>query len=162
MKRKWLSMLLALCLVVGMIPVAASAEVVRVDDTESLWNDETQSFRIYDDYWADVVTSQPEGYVIDENAKSLSISTSEALAWFGKQINSGKSFAGYTITITSDLDMSGHYWTPIDTATIQYNQNESGDVSWTTVDPQKKLDGATISGGEEGHTITGITTASGR
>lgn len=161
MKRKWLSMLLALCLVVGMIPVAASAEVVRVDDTESLWNDETQSFRIYDDYWADVVTSQPEGYVIDENAKSLSISTSEALAWFGKQINSGESFAGYTITITSDLDMSGHYWTPIDTATIQYNQNESGDVSWTTVDPQKKLDGATISGGEEGHTITGITTATG-
>ena len=78
--------------------------------------------------------------------------------WFGKEVNSGKSFAGYTITVTNDIDMSGHYWTPIDTATIQYN-DENG--SWSTIEPQKKLDGATITGGEEGHTITGLATSTG-
>ena len=158
MKRKLLATLLALCLIVGMIPVAASAEIIRVEDTETLWNEETDSFRIYDDYWSDIVAEIPEGYVQDEVQKTVQLSTPESLVWFGKEINSGKSFAGYTITVTNDIDMSGHYWTPIDTETIQYN-DENG--SWSTIDPQKKLDGATITGGEEGHTITGLATSTG-
>ena len=157
MKRKLLATLLALCLIVGMIPVAASAEIIRVEDTETLWNEETGSFRIYDDYWSDIVAEIPEGYVQDEVQKTVQLSTPESLVWFGKEVNSGKSFAGYTITVTNDIDMSGHYWTPIDTATIQYN-DENG--SWSTIEPQKKLDGATITGGEEGHTITGLATSS--
>ena len=158
MKRKLLATLLALCLIVGMIPVAASAEIIRVEDTETLWNEETNSFRIYDDYWSDIVAEIPEGYVQDEVQKTVQLSTPESLVWFGKEVNSGKSFAGYTITVTNDIDMSGHYWTPIDTATIQYN-DENG--SWSTIEPQKKLDGATITGGEEGHTITGLATSTG-
>ena len=158
MKRKLLATLLALCLIVGMIPVAASAEIIRVEDTETLWNEETDSFRIYDDYWSDIVAEIPEGYVQDEVQKTVQLSTPESLVWFGKKVNSGKSFAGYTITVTNDIDMSGHYWTPIDTATIQYN-DENG--SWSTIEPQKKLDGATITGGEEGHTITGLATSTG-
>ena len=158
MKRKLLATLLALCLIVGMIPVAASAEIIRVEDTETLWNEETDSFRIYDDYWSDIVAEIPEGYVQDEVQKTVQLSTPESLVWFGKEVNSGKSFAGYTITVTNDIDMSGHYWTPIDTETIQYN-DENG--SWSTIDPQKKLDGATITGGEEGHTITGLATSTG-
>ena len=158
MKRKLLATLLALCLIVGMIPVAASAEIIRVEDTETLWNEETASFRIYDDYWSDIVAEIPEGYVQDEVQKTVQLSTPESLVWFGKEVNSGKSFAGYTITVTNDIDMSGHYWTPIDTATIQYN-DENG--SWSTIEPQKKLDGATITGGEEGHTITGLATSTG-
>ena len=158
MKRKLLATLLALCLIVGMIPVAASAEIIRVEDTETLWNEETDSFRIYDDYWSDIVAEIPEGYVQDEVQKTVQLSTPESLVWFGKEVNSGKSFAGYTITVTNDIDMSGHYWTPIDTATIQYN-DENG--SWSTIEPQKKLDGATITGGEEGHTITGLATSTG-
>ena len=158
MKRKLLATLLALCLIVGMIPVAASAEIIRVEDTETLWNEETGSFRIYDDYWSDIVAEIPEGYVQDEVQKTVQLSTPESLVWFGKEVNSGKSFAGYTITVTNDIDMSGHYWTPIDTATIQYN-DENG--SWSTIEPQKKLDGATITGGEEGHTITGLATSTG-
>ena len=158
MKRKLLATLLALCLIVGMIPVAASAEIIRVEDTETLWNEETASFRIYDDYWSDIVAEIPEGYVQDKVQKTVQLSTPESLVWFGKEVNSGKSFAGYTITVTNDIDMSGHYWTPIDTATIQYN-DENG--SWSTIEPQKKLDGATITGGEEGHTITGLATSTG-
>ena len=158
MKRKLLATLLALCLIVGMIPVAASAEIIRVEDTETLWNEETDSFRIYDDYWSDIVAEIPEGYVQHEVQKTVQLSTPESLVWFGKEVNSGKSFAGYTITVTNDIDMSGHYWTPIDTATIQYN-DENG--SWSTIEPQKKLDGATITGGEEGHTITGLATSTG-
>ena len=158
MKRKLLATLLALCLIVGMIPVAASAEIIRVEDTETLWNEETDSFRIYDDYWSDIVAEIPEGYVQDGVQKTVQLSTPESLVWFGKEVNSGKSFAGYTITVTNDIDMSGHYWTPIDTATIQYN-DENG--SWSTIEPQKKLDGATITGGEEGHTITGLATSTG-
>ena len=125
---------------------------------ETLWNEETDSFRIYDDYWSDIVAEIPEGYVQDEVQKTVQLSTPESLVWFGKEVNSGKSFAGYTITVTNDIDMSGHYWTPIDTETIQYN-DENG--SWSTIDPQKKLDGATITGGEEGHTITGLATSTG-
>lgn len=81
MKRKLLATLLALCLIVGMIPVAASAEIIRVEDTETLWNEETGSFRIYDDYWSDIVAEIPEGYVQDEVQKTVQLSTPESLVW---------------------------------------------------------------------------------
>ena len=149
---------MAAMMIMSMVPTTVFASVVSVEDTETLWDDETASFRICSDYWADIVTEQPTEYVADASAKTVSISTPEALVWFGKEVNSGKSFAGYTITIAEDLDLSGHYWTPIDTATIEYVEN--GDTtSWKTVEPTKKLDNATIDGG--GHTITGLTTATG-
>ena len=160
MKKRLLSALLCICMLLGMMP-AAFAAVVQVEDTETLWDEETQSFRIYKDYWAKIVETEPNGYAADTKQKTVTISTPEALAWWAKQVNGGAPFAGYTVTIANDLNMSGHYWTPIDTATIAYSTGEDGSVSWTTVDPQKKLDGVTITGGTEGHTITGIATVTG-
>ena len=159
MKKRLLSVLLCICMLLGMMP-AAFAAVVRVEDTDALWDEETSRFRIYNNYWADIVTAKPSGYETDASRKTVTISTPEALAWWARQVNGGTFFTGYTVTIAADLDMSGHYWTPIDTATIQFAAD--GDTeSWTTVNPQKKLDNVTITGGDEGHTITGIATATG-
>ena len=158
MKRKMLSMLMALAMILSLLPVTALAAVEEVDDTETYFDDTTESFRIYKNYWADIVTEAPAGYAADSETKTVTIASAEALAWWAKQVNDGTNFAGYTVKIVNDIDLSGHYWTPIDTATIQFTEQD-GKVSWTTVNPQKKLDGATIDGG--GYTITGLATATG-
>ena len=65
--------------------------------------------------WQEVVTAKPDGYY-EENEidKTLTISSPEALAWWAAEIKkNGKSFAGYTITISGTLDMSAHLWEPI-------------------------------------------------
>ena len=161
MKKRILSAIMAAMMVMFMVPTNVFASVVRVEDAGTLWDEETDRFRICsDNYWADIVTEQPTEteYVVDASAKTVRIYTPEALVWFGKEVNKGKSFAEYTITIEKNLDLSGYYWTPIDTATIDYEVN--GDtVSWKTIEPTKKLDNVTIDGG--GHTITGLTTATG-
>ena len=159
MRRKLLSTLLALAMVLSLLPASALAAVTQIDDTETYWDDATESFRIYDDYWADLVTAQPAGYAADADAKTVTISTPEALVWWAKQVNDGTSFAGYTVSLTADIDLSGHYWTPIDTATIEYVTGTDGSVSWKTVEPTKKLDGVIIDGG--GYTVTGLATATG-
>ncbi len=167
MKRRILAILLTICMVATLLPTAFAANgatVTTVDEVgeNTYWDPATEEFRIYNDYWQDIVTEQPDGYVVDSDNSKLTISSAEALAWFGKQVNSGNTFAGYTVEITQDIDMSGHYWTPIDTATIKWVKNEStGAESWKTVNPQKKLDNVVITGGDAGHTITGIATASG-
>ena len=105
-------------------------------------------------------TSSPEGYwdasaateystPVDTEAKVITISNEEELALFAKEVNNGTSYAGYTVKITDTLDMSAHYWIPIDTATWNSETN-------TTTEPKQKLDGVTIEG--NGNTIKGIIT----
>ena len=61
-----------------------------------------------------VPETKPEvGYVVDESAKTVSISTADGLAFFAKTVNEGKSMQGYTVTLTSDIDLAGKPWTPI-------------------------------------------------
>ena len=158
MKKRMLSIVMALTMILSLLPATALAAVTEVDDSETYFDDTTESFRICEDYWADIVTKAPAGYAADGKAKTVTISSPEGLAWWAKQVNSGTDFAGYTVSITADIDLSGHYWTPIDTATIQFTEKD-GKISWTTVAPQKKLDGVTIDGG--GYTITGLATATG-
>ena len=93
MKKRILSAIMAAMMIMSMVPTTVFASVVSVEDTETLWDDETASFRICSDYWADIVTEQPTEYVADASAKTVSISTPEALVWFGKEVNSAKSFA---------------------------------------------------------------------
>ena len=57
-------------------------------------------------YWTDVVTEEPQGYVVSEDMQSVEISTPEALAWWAKQ---GCSIDAYLMT---DLDMSAYRWKP--------------------------------------------------
>ena len=57
-------------------------------------------------YWTDVVTEQPDGYVVSEDYTRVYISTPEAFAWWAKQ---GCSIDAY---LMADLDMSAYRWKP--------------------------------------------------
>ena len=54
---------------------------------------------------------------IDNQQKSITISSAEELAWVANQVNTGENdFGGYTITLADDigtLDMSAYEWDPI-------------------------------------------------
>ena len=112
--------------------------------------------------WADAVQSQPNSSV--ENGKTITISSAAGLAWFAKQINTWESqpvdsrvsFAGYTIDITDDIDLSGYLWVPIDTDTVIANPSHPNYTTDRAKDyGNKLLDGAVING--NGHTISGMT-----
>ena len=64
-----------------------------------------------EDFWPNFAAA--EFSVIDQSAKTLSISTPAELALLAKNINGGTSYAGYSISINGSLDMGAHYWIPI-------------------------------------------------
>ena len=55
-------------------------------------------------YDAELYASEPGNWVLCDAAD---------LAAYAKKINDGGSFAGYTVTLANDIDLSGHIWTPI-------------------------------------------------
>lgn len=67
--------------------------------------------------WNTIVTSQPDGYVEDENG-NVHLYSAEALAWLMSITNGyhGQSiddFDGKTVTLEADVNMSRGYWVPI-------------------------------------------------
>lgn len=82
----------------------------------SQWNKIT--LMVEASYWHDVVTSQPEGYVVNEATNTVEISTPEALVWWSKT-DSYKD-----VILTSDIDLSGYKWKP----TTGGNFNGNGHV----------------------------------
>ena len=163
--KKMLALLLTLCLLAGMVPLSAGAEgtgarsttgtvVTVIENTDEWYSNETRKYATRENYWGDKVTAPPEGYSVDSDAKTVSIGSAEALAWWAKQVNSGNSFAEYTVIITDDLDLSAYYWTPI--CTGKYEKNSAG--KWAVTE-NKVLENTTING--NGHTITGLGTATG-
>lgn len=79
--------------------------------------DSSPSFDIPDDLWTDLVTEQPEGYVVDENG-NVHIHTAEALAWVSVISNAlhdteHNNYEGITITLENDIDLSKARWYPI-------------------------------------------------
>ena len=98
MKKKVLSLLLTLCLVMTFVPMAAFAEGTSVDN----WNGSV------DTSW---YTSAPD-------ASEYHISTAEQLAGLAQLVNADPgttNFAGKTIYLENDLDLSGHEWISIGT-----------------------------------------------
>lgn len=70
-------------------------------------------------YWYDLVTAQPEGYVADGQG-NIHIYSAEALAWIislSNGLNGAErdDFAGKTITLEADVDISEGIWTSIGT-----------------------------------------------
>jgi len=68
-------------------------------------------------YWTDIVTSQPEGYVVDAIG-NVTISSAEGLAWLSVLVNGfhgyiPQTFSQKTITLTSDINLQGYRWYPI-------------------------------------------------
>ena len=98
MKKKVLSFLLTLCLAMTFAPMAAFAEGTSVDN----WNG------LADTSW---YTSAPD-------ASEYHISTEEQLAGLAQLVNAAPgttNFAGKTIYLENDLDLSGHEWISIGT-----------------------------------------------
>lgn len=91
---------MALCLIVGLFP--------------------TVTLAIDDENWAEAVTDAPNGYMTDGSG-NVTISDAEGLAWFAKQVNAGDTFAGKTISLTKDIDLSAHEWVPIGTQACPFS-----------------------------------------
>ncbi len=78
---------------------------------------ETQHVIIDLPYWTDVVTSEPAGYV-EDNEGNVTISTTEGLAWLAVLVNGlhgyeRSFFEGKTVKLTADIDLAGYRWNPI-------------------------------------------------
>ena len=98
MKKKILSLLLALCLVMELVPMTAFAEGTSVDN----WDGSA------DTSW----------YVGHETDTEYHITTAEQLAGLAQLVNADPgttNFAGKTFYLENDLDLSGHEWISIGT-----------------------------------------------
>ena len=98
MKKKLISLLLTLCLVMAPVPMTAFAEGTSVDN----WDGSA------DTSW---YTSAPD-------ASAYHISTAEQLAGLAQLVNAAPgttNFAGKTFYLDNDLDLSGHEWISIGT-----------------------------------------------
>ena len=60
-------------------------------------------------------------------AKTWQIDTIEELKAFRDEVNSGKSFSGWTITLGEDIDLSGENWTSIGNVTNSFQGTFDGD-----------------------------------
>ena len=67
-------------------------------------------------YWTDVVTNQPEGYVVD-SLGNVEISSAEGLAWFARQSYdywmSNPFLVGHKVVLTNDINLGKYKWSPI-------------------------------------------------
>ena len=68
-------------------------------------------------FWVDVVTVRPEGYVEDAEG-NVEITTAEGMAWLISEVNgfngcAGNDFSGRTVTLKNDIDMSAWTWVSI-------------------------------------------------
>ena len=96
MKKKLLSLLLALCLVMALVPMTAFAEGTSVDNWDG--------------------TADTSWYTDHKTDTEYHITTAEQLAGLAQLVNdktASVSFEGKTIYLDNDLDLSGTQWTPI-------------------------------------------------
>ena len=68
-------------------------------------------------YWVDIVTEQPESYVVDANG-DVHLYSAEALAWLISTVNGlngqeADDFNGKKVTLEANVDMSAAIWTTI-------------------------------------------------
>ena len=94
------------------------------ENSYSGWGDGL--FYIYDrPYWTDIITEQPEGYIVGANGDVV-INSAEGLAWLSSCVNGlnqqeGNAFQGKTVTLTSDIDMGQYRWTPIGNGIVDFS-----------------------------------------
>ena len=98
MKRKLLSLLLALCLAIALVPMSAFAEESVADSWDG--------------------TADTSWYTSSPDASEYHISTAEQLAGLAQLVNADPgttNFAGKAFYLENDLDLSGHEWISIGT-----------------------------------------------
>ena len=99
MKKKLLSLLLALCLVMALVPMTAFAEGTSVDNWDG--------------------TADTSWYTDHKTDTEYHFTTAEQLAGLAQLVNADPgttNFAGKTFYLENDLDLSGHEWISIGTA----------------------------------------------
>ena len=62
--------------------------------------------------WSDR-TSEDYTVPVDEDDKVVTITSAAELAKLASEVNSGKSYNGYTVKLANDIDLGSHMWTPI-------------------------------------------------
>ena len=98
MKKKLLSLLLALCLAIVLVPMSAFAEETAADSWDG--------------------TADTSWYTNAPDASEYHISTAEQLAGLAQLVNADPgttNFAGKAFYLENDLDLSGHEWISIGT-----------------------------------------------
>ena len=98
MKKKLLSLLLALCLAMAIVPMSAFAEETAADSWDG--------------------TADTSWYTDAPDASEYHISTAEQLAGLAQLVNADPgttNFAGKTFYLDNDIDLSGHEWISIGT-----------------------------------------------
>ena len=101
MKKRLISTLLVLCMVLGILPGTAAA-------TEQT------------DTW-DGVSVDTDWYTSNKNATTFTISTAAQLAGLAELVNNDITrFDNKTITLDRDIDLNGHQWTSIGSKETSY------------------------------------------
>ena len=95
MKKKILSLLLALCLVMALVPVSAFAE-------------DAQNINVWDGSTA-VAFAGGTGTAEDP----YQIANGAQLAYLASSVNSGETYTGKNFVLTANIDLNGLPWTPI-------------------------------------------------
>ncbi len=126
----------------------SSVVVIKDNDNNDWYREQNAAFDKLETYWEDVVQTEPEDYDQNDTDKTVTIDSAEGLVWWAKLVNDGISFAGYTISITKDIDLSTYYWTPI----CANNVSNNG----VTISNSGVLDNCIIDG--NGYRIIGLTT----
>lgn len=81
---------------------------------------QSQEKYVAETLWTDVVTSQPEGFVVSEDG-NVSITSGEGLAWFISVVNGlngqdANDFKDVTVTLENDVNIDGNNWIAVGTA----------------------------------------------
>ena len=126
--KRWLSVLLTLCLCVGLMLPAAAAD--------------TEDVTVPTDYWTDEGNYKEPS--INAETRTVSITSAAELAWVAYRCMHGTTFAEYTILLENDIDLSGHLWMPIG------GRDQDGNGGYNTTAFAGVFDG-------QGHSITGLT-----
>mgnify|MGYP003304503240 CR=1 FL=1 len=86
------------------------------DNDLELWGD-FATLMVDKPYWDEIVTTQPEGYIVDEFG-NVKISSAEGLVWLsvcsnGLNGQSLNNYVGKIVEITTDINLQGYRWRPI-------------------------------------------------
>ena len=95
MKKKLLSLLLALCLVMALVPMTAFAEDAQ---NINVWDGSTAAA------FAGGTGTAEDPYQIANGAQ---------LAYLASSVNSGETYTGKNFVLTANIDLNGLPWTPI-------------------------------------------------
>jgi len=84
--------------------------------SKGAWSDKV-SLVVKQPYWTDIVTTKPDGYVVDSKG-NVTISTAEGLAWFSCVTNglNGEpqhTFDGQIVSLICDVNIGKYIWKPI-------------------------------------------------